>query len=655
MCGIAGFVAPPASGEQLECVTRRMSDCIRHRGPDDSGVWIDGDAGIALGHRRLSIIDLSPEGHQPMFSASGRFVLIFNGEIYNYEQIRRELDQARGVIAWRGHSDTEVALAAFERWGVRASIERFNGMFALALWDRSDRTLYLSRDRLGEKPLFYGWMGDTFLFGSELKALRKHPAWNGRINRGALALYMRHNYVPAPYSIYEEIAKLPAGGLLTLAWGNGAPGREPTIERYWSARDVIERAAAHQFDGSEADAVEALDTLLRDAVSLRMHADVPLGAFLSGGIDSSAIVALMQAQSSRPVRTFSIGNTVEKYDEAPYAKAIAAHLGTDHTELYVTPEDGLAVIPRLPSMYDEPFADSSQIPTFLVSSLARRHVTVSLSGDGGDELFGGYNRYFWCRKIWRSVGWVPRPVRAAVASGLRAVPPRRWDSVVGRMAPLLPARFPVRRIGDNAHKLAGILAVRTPMEMYRGLVTHWEDPSAVVSASAEPETALTDQRQWPRTGNLTRHMMAMDLVTYLPDDILVKIDRASMAVSLEARVPFLDHRVVELASSLPLSMKVRGDTGKFLLRQLLFRYVPRTLVERPKMGFGVPIDVWLRGPLRDWAESLLDADRMRREGFIAHEPVRARWEQHLSGRSNWSYLLWDVLMFQAWLDEQRAN
>jgi asparagine synthase (glutamine-hydrolysing) len=657
MCGITGYLSAPATaaGDELACVVRKMSDRIRHRGPDDSGEWVDAEAGLALGFRRLSIIDLSDEGHQPMQSATGRFVIIFNGEIYNYGDLRRDLERAGGAPTWRGHSDTEVMLASFEQWGVRGALERFNGMFAFALWDRRDRTLYLSRDRLGEKPLYYGWMGSTFLFGSELKTLRAHPAWRGEIDRGALALYMRHNYVPAPYSIYKDVAKLAAGGLLTLPWGNGASGRAPSVERYWSARDVAEAAAASPFGGTESEALGELDALLRDAVSIRMHADVPLGAFLSGGVDSSAIVALMQAQSSRPVRTFSIGNTVDAYNEAPYAKAVAAHLGTDHTELYVTPEEARAVIPKLPAMYDEPFADSSQIPTYLVSALARQHVTVSLSGDGGDELFGGYNRYFWGRKIWRSVGWVPRTLRAAVASGLRAVPPRGWDALAGRVAPLMPASFPARRVGDNAHKLAGILAVKDPIEMYRGLVTHWEDPAAVVTAGAEPSTALTDQNQWPRTGNFTRHMMALDLVTYLPDDILVKVDRASMAVSLEARVPFLDHRVVEFASRLPLSMKIRGSTGKLLLRQLLFRYVPQSLIDRPKMGFGVPVDSWLRGPLREWAESLLDTQRLRRDGFIADAPVRERWEQHLSGRSNWSYLLWDVLMFQAWLDEQRAN
>jgi asparagine synthase (glutamine-hydrolysing) len=658
MCGITGFVGAPTTatnGDALACVARKMSDCIRHRGPDDGGEWVDASAGVAFGFRRLSIIDLSPAGHQPMLSASGRFVLVFNGEIYNYEQIRRELERAGAAPEWRGHSDTEVMLAAFERWGVREALQRFNGMFAFALWDRRDRTLYLSRDRLGEKPLYYGWMGPTFLFGSELKALRAHPAWRGEIDRGALALYMRHNYVPAPYSIYAGIAKLPPAGLLTLAWADGAPGREPKVDHYWSAHALAEAAAERPYAGTEGEALEELDVLLRDAVAIRMHADVPLGAFLSGGVDSSAIVALMQAQSPRPVRTFSIGNTAQAYNEAPHAKVVAAHLGTDHTELYVTSEDGLAVIPRLPSMYDEPFADSSQIPTFLVSALARRHVTVSLSGDGGDELFGGYNRYFWGRKIWRSVGWVPRRVRAAMASGLRAVSPRRWDALAGRVAPLVPASVPLRRIGDNAHKLAGILATRDPIEMYRGLVTHWEDPSGVIGGSVEHSTVLTDRSRWPRTGNFTRHMMALDLVTYLPDDILVKVDRASMAVSLEARVPFLDYRVVEFAGRLPLSMKIRGNTGKLLLRRLLFQYVPQPLIDRPKMGFGVPVDDWLRGPLREWAESLLDPDRLRREGFIAHAPVRERWNQHLSGRSNWSYLLWDVLMFQAWLDEQRAS
>jgi asparagine synthase (glutamine-hydrolysing) len=589
-----------------------------------------------------------------MFSATGRYVLVFNGEIYNYRQVRSDLEGSGPTAPWRGHSDTEVMLAAVERWGVRGALERFNGMFAFALWDRNERALYLSRDRIGEKPLYYGWMGDAFLFGSELKALRAHPSWRSEIDRGALALYMRHNYVPAPYSVYRGIAKLPPAALLTLPWGDGAARREPVIEQYWSARDVGDAAAADPFRGTMPEAVEALDSLLRDAVAMRMHADVPLGAFLSGGIDSSTIVALMQAQSSRPVRTFSIGNTVDKYDEARFAKAVAGHLGTDHTELYVTSQQALDVIPTLPSMYDEPFADSSQIPTALVAALARRHVTVSLSGDGGDELFGGYNRYFWVRAIWQSTGWAPRRLRAAVASGLRSVAPRRWDALAERLKPVIPRSLPVRRAGDNAHKLAGILAADGPLEIYRGLVTHWEDPSAIVGGAAEPPTALTDRAQWPRVGNFTQHMMALDLISYLPDDILVKVDRASMAVGLEARVPFLDHRVLEFAARLPLAMKIQGNQGKLLLRQLLFRYVPQRLIERPKMGFGVPIDEWLRGPLRDWAESLLDARRLQQDGYLDPVPVRKRWEEHLSGKASWSYLLWDVLMFQAWLDAQSA-
>jgi asparagine synthase (glutamine-hydrolysing) len=465
-------------------------------------------------------------------------------------------------------------------------------------------------------------------------------------------LYMRHNYVPAPYSIYRGIAKLLPGTLLTLRWGDGTPRRAATTEPYWSAHQVAEAGAADPFRGTAATALDELDTLLRDAVLLRMQADVPLGAFLSGGVDSSMVVALMQAQSSRPVRTFSIGSTEAAYDEARQAKAVAGHLGTEHTELYVTPEEAMTVIPTLPAMYDEPFGDSSQIPTALVSALARRYVTVSLSGDGGDELFGGYNRYFWGRSVWRWIGWAPRAVRAGVASGLRAVPPQRWDAVFGRLAPAIPAAFHVRRAGDNAHKLAGMLTVDSPVEMYRRLLTHWEQPAALVLGGAEPPTVLTDDAQWPRASTFTQQMMNLDLVSYLPDDILVKVDRASMAVSLEARVPFLDHRVVAFAGGLPLAMKVRGNQGKWLLRTLLYRYVPRDLIDRPKMGFGVPLDSWLRGPLREWAEALLDVGRMRDEGYLQSGPIRAVWDEHLSGLKNWSYLLWDVLMFQAWVDAQ---
>jgi asparagine synthase (glutamine-hydrolysing) len=628
-----------------------MADTLRLRGPDDGGAWVDAEAGIALGHRRLAIIDLSREGHQPMHSSCGRYVIVFNGEVYNYQDIRHELEQeSQGpALPWRGHSDTEVALAAIGRWGIEAAVKRFIGMFAFALWDRTERVLYLVRDRMGEKPLYYGRMGGSILFGSELKALRAHPAFKGQIDRDALALYLRHNCIPAPYSIYRGIFKLPPGTMLAVADRDAS---FPVPVQYWSAREAAEHGVAEPFAGSTEEAIITLDGLLRDAVRFQMVADVPLGAFLSGGVDSSTVVALMQAQSDRPVKTFTVGFKEAGYNEALHAKAVAACLGTDHTEVYVTPAEAMAVIPKLPALYDEPFADSSQIPTFLVSELARRSVTVSLSGDGGDELFAGYNRYFWGRSIWKKLGWMPQSLRAAAAAVLTLVPPRRWDRVFSAAGHLLPSKINQRTPGDKIHKLAEVLAVESPEAMYRGLASHWKDPASVVLGASEPPTALTDRRLWSNLPDFTQRMMYLDTVTYLPDDILVKVDRASMGVSLEARIPFLDHRVVEFAWRLPLSMKVRDGQGKWLLRQVLYRYVRKELIERPKTGFGLPIDAWLRGPLRDWAEDLLDEKRLSEEGFFDPLPVREKWKEHLSGTRNWQHYLWDVLMFQAWADQR---
>jgi asparagine synthase (glutamine-hydrolysing) len=624
-----------------------MSDTLRHRGPDDGGEWADAAAGIALGHRRLSIIDLSPQGRQPMQSASGRYVITFNGEIYNFKALRRELESLGH--SFQGHSDTEVILAAVSQWGLKDALSRFNGMFAFGLWDREERLLHLVRDRLGEKPLYYGRMGRTFLFGSELKALRAHPAFKAEINRNVLALYLRHNYIPAPYSIYEGIYKLPSGTILTLS--PMEPGSLPAPIPYWSAREAAEQGTAHPFQGTEGEAVIRLESLLQDAVKLRMEADVPLGAFLSGGIDSSVVVALMQSQSDRPVKTFTIGFFEDGYNEAQYAKAVAGHLGTEHTELYVTAEEAIAVIPRLPTLYDEPFSDSSQIPTFLISQLARRHVTVSLSGDGGDELFAGYNRYFLGRSIWDKIGWMPEGMRAMVSRALTSLSPQTWEAVFRKLGPVLPAAIKLRNPSDKVHKLAEILSVKNPEAMYHGLVSHWKDPASLVIGAAEPPTALTTRDQWAALSDFTEWMMHLDTVTYLPDDILVKVDRASMGVSLEARVPLLDHRVMEFAWRIPLSMKIRSGQSKWLLRQVLNKYVPRELIERPKTGFGIPIDAWLRGPLREWAESLLDEGRLRREGFFNPLPIREKWAEHFSGKRNWQYYLWDVLMFQAWNEQ----
>jgi asparagine synthase (glutamine-hydrolysing) len=648
MCGIAGFWGAAMAADDGHETVRAMADAVTHRGPDSAGTWVDAPAGLALGHRRLAILDLSPAGHQPMASPSGRYVVAFNGEVYNFRELRRELE-AR--FAFNGDSDTEVMLAAVEAWGLQGAVRRFVGMFAFALWDRAERTLHLVRDRLGVKPLYYGWAGDALVFGSELKALRAHPGFAPEVDRGAVSLLLRHTCIPAPYTIYRAARKLLPGTVLTLR----APGDRSVPVPFWSAAPVAEDGAANPFRGTPEEAVEQLDVLLRDAVGLRMISDVPLGAFLSGGVDSSAVVALMQAQSARPVRTFSIGNPDGEYDEAGDARAVARHLGTDHTELYATADDARAVIPLLPRMFDEPFADSSQIPTYLVSALARRQVTVSLSGDGGDELFAGYNRHLWGRRVGRVVQAVPARARRVAARGLTALSPDRWNRAYRMLAPILPATLRQRIPGDKLHKVAAALTVDTPDELYLRLVSQWTDPAAVVVGGTEPPTRLAGGAPPPALTDFTLRMMFCDLVTYLPDDILTKVDRASMAVGLEARVPLLDHRVVEFASSLPLELKVRAGQTKWALRQVLYRYVPPALVERPKMGFGVPLDAWLRGPLRPWAEGLLDPDRLRREGFFRPEPVRHAWSEHVSGRRNRHHELWDVLMFQAWLQEHGAR
>ncbi len=646
MCGIAGFWAPGAAVD--EACLRRAAAALDHRGPDDQGVWADESAGIGLAHRRLSIVDLSPAGHQPMLSTSGRYVMVFNGEIYNHLNLRAELTGK----TWRGHSDTETLLAAFEFWGVEATLQKSVGMFAIALWDRETRLLTLARDRLGEKPLYYGWQKGTLLFGSELKALKVHPAFLGEVDRDALTLYLRHSTIPAPYSIYKNIYKLLPGTYLQIGL-DGFAVRCGVLKTYWSARKVAELGQKTPFEGSDEEARVALESVLGRSVAGQMLADVPLGAFLSGGVDSSTIVALMQARSSRPVKTFTIGFNEAGYNEAEHAHAVARHLGTDHTTLYVSSQDAMDVIPSLSAVYDEPFADSSQIPTCLVSRMARQHVTVSLSGDGGDELFGGYNRYFWARNIWRKLGWMPRPLRAAVAGMLTTVPPSSWDTSFQKLEQWLPARLRYANPGDKLHKVAEILAARSPEEIYLGLVSHWKNPTQLVSGSQEPPTLLTDPAYRPDLPDFEHRMMYLDTVTYLPNDILTKVDRAAMSASLETRVPLLDHRVVEFAWSLPLHMKIRQGQGKWLLRQVLYHHVPELLIERPKMGFGVPIDQWLRGPLKPWAEALIEPGRLRREGIFDHVPIQRKWREHLAGRRNWSYYLWDVLMFQQWQEATR--
>ncbi len=623
MCGWAGFWKNGGVPDMADEVMR-MADTLAHRGPDDSASWIDEESGIAFGFRRLSILDLSPAGRQPMRSASGRYIIVFNGEVYNFLELRKELGRIRGG------SDTEVMLAAIEAWGLDAAVKRFAGMFAFALWDRQERTLSLVRDRLGKKPLYYGWAGNALLFGSELKALRAFGRFSPEVDRGSLSLFLRYNSVPAPYSIYKNIFQVQPGCIVHFT--SPASKREST---YWSFRDVAEKGMRDPLAMSDGEAVDALESLLRDAVRLRMIADVPLGAFLSGGVDSSTVVSLMQAQSSRPVRTFSIGFDEDGFDEAGHARAVAARLGTEHTELYVSAENARAIIPRLPEIYDEPFADASQIPTFLVSQLARRDVTVTLSGDGADELFGGYPHYLgMAQGVWRKLRWCPAAVRRRVANGMEAL-------------------APFGRAGKRLHRLSDLVSAKTPEALYHRIVSHWKAPAGVVIGGFEPPVARTDPSRWPDGGEFAERMLFLDSVSYLPDDIFTKVDRASMAASLEARMPLMDHRVVEFAWRLPLDLKIRGGQGKWILREVLRRHLPRELVDRPKMGFCVPIAAWLRGPLRDWAEALLGERRLRDEGYFHPEPIRERWREHIGGKADWEYYLWDVLMFQAWAERWR--
>jgi len=667
MCGITGLFCKhwSASPDGIGAVLEDMGDAIAHRGPDDEGVWVDDSANIALGHRRLSVLDLSPAGHQPMHSKNGHYVIVFNGEIYNHLELRRQLaDGGWQSIEWKGHSDTETLLACFAAWGVEESLRRSVGMFAFALWDRHEKRLYLTRDRMGEKPLYYGWCNGAFVFASELKALRKYPGFNNEIDRNVLALYFRYNYVPSPYSIYKGIYKLEPGCLLEinaegikspLKKAPQAPLSQPGISLncWWSLQKVAETGQS-ELRTNEQDVLKQLESSLRDSIRLQSIADVPLGAFLSGGVDSSLIVALMQTHNDIPVKTFSIGFKEQGYDEAMYASAVANHLGTDHNELYVSPEEARAIIPDLPRLYDEPYADSSQIPTHLISRLARQHVTVALTGDAGDELFGGYNRYFWSRKIWNRVAWLPRALRNYLISAITVIPPKKWDLLYHLIQRSLLVSKDVELFGDKLHKLADRLtSAQNLNDLYFNLVSEWKHPNELVIDAKEPESLITKRDDWPSLPDHEHLMMYLDSMTYLPDDILCKVDRAAMGVSLETRIPFLDHRVVELAWRLPLDMKIRSGQGKWALRQILYKYVPSELIERPKQGFSIPLGEWLRGPLRDWAENLLDPVRLKQEGFLRHEPIHEKWIEHLSGKRNWEHQLWSVLMFQAWLESQQ--
>lgn len=645
MCGIAGFFSLKAyrgHDENVACV-RRMTDALAHRGPDGDGVWTEPEAGIALGHRRLAIIDLSDAGRQPMHSADGRYVITYNGEVYNFAAIRRELEPYGHTFV--GGSDTEVMLAAICQWGLLPALSRFVGMFAFALWDRRERTLSLVRDRIGVKPLYWTRIGDVVLFGSELKALMCHPEWRGELDRQAVSGFLRYSYIPAPATVFKGVHKVPPGTVVRI--GSGGDTRE---ERYWDLRSVVKEAAADQFVGTDSEAVDRLDAILRDAVGSRMVSDVPLGAFLSGGIDSSVVLAFMQTQSSRPVRSFSIGFEEKEFDEAPFAKSIARHLGTDHTELYLSGKAALDAVSAIPDWFDEPFADPSQLPTYLVAHMARRDVTVALSGDGGDELFAGYPRYFMIEDLWQRTARAPEPLRRLVG-GIVAHIPEPW---LDRLALALPRGKRPLAPGRKLHRAAALLSVKTEDEFHHRLVEVWPNADALVLCKdglrLGPEPGLPSD-----VNSFLVRMRYSDIRNYLPDDILVKVDRTSMAVSLEAREPLLDHRLVSFALRLPRRFLVRDGRSKWVLRQVLERYVPRPLFERPKMGFSVPTGAWLRGPLRSWGEALLAPARIRAEGIFVANEVAQLWNDHQSGRANRESILWNLLMFQAWRDRYSVS
>ena len=638
MCGIAGYVGKTLN--PLNCLDQ-MIHAINHRGPDDRGVWVDENIGIGLTHARLSILDLSTAGHQPMHSFSKNFVMVFNGEIYNHKALRLELN----LIAhrsWLGHSDTETLLAAIEEWGLKEALKKAKGMFALALWDKCNHHLYLACDRIGEKPLYYGWVNDQFVFASELKAIKKFPEFKNTIDRNSLALFLRFNSIPSPHSIYEDISKLEPGHIIQFHAGS----KKLNKDSFWSIEEVYKKGSIAEFSGTPSEAVNQLEGVLLKAVSSQMESDVPLGAFLSGGIDSSTIVALMQSHSNTQVNTFTIGFNAKEYDEAKHAQAVAKHLGTNHFDMYVSERDALDVIPNIPKIYDEPFADSSQIPTYLVSKFAKKKVTVALSGDAGDELFGGYNRYVFTEKMFGKIMKTPTLFRQLMSMGIYSMTEEKWNSLLNGM---LGKRF--TDIGHKLHKAASVLSSKSIRDMHFKLVSQIHNPSEWLIKSNEYTTILNDETERFIELNSIEQMMAYDLITYLPTDILTKVDRAAMAVSLETRVPFLDPDVIEFSASLPMEFKIRNGVTKWALREVLYKHVPKDLIERPKMGFGVPLAEWLRGPLQDWAESLLDEKRLHQEGFFDVEFVRNKWLEHLSGKRNWHHQLWNVLMFQAWLEK----
>jgi asparagine synthase (glutamine-hydrolysing) len=653
MCGIAGFLDHDNSLTQADmlALVGTMADKLSHRGPDDHGSWADAACGIALGHRRLSIIDLSPAGHQPMLSASGRFVIAFNGEIYNYLDVLEELRSAEGhELSLRGHSDTEVILACFERWGVEKSLPRLQGMFAIAAWDRTDRALWLLRDRFGKKPLYYGTFGKTTMFGSELKALRLHPGLVAELDRDAVAAYLRFNCIPAPLSIYRGIRKLPAASWLRISYDGMTDGPHS----YWSMGELARSSMKAPFPGTNDEAAAELERLLRLAIRSRMLAsDVPVGLFLSGGVDSSTVTALAQAQSTIPIRTFSIGMTAQTYDESKFARAVASHLGTDHTEWILSGQEAMSTVSELPSVYDEPFADASGIPTLLVSRLARKHVTVALSGDGGDEMFGGYNRHIMAASTWPVLARIPRGLRTQVASTLGWVAPGKWEGMLNLAASGVPRQFRFANLSDKIHKIQRAMGARDSRDLYLRLISNWGVPPNLIHANGSGSAMPLCAEDWLSEQHPAQSMMLADALGYMQDDILVKVDRASMATSLEVRNPFLDLGVVEFAWSLPLHFKVRDGVGKWIVRRVMDKHIPRELTDRPKMGFAIPLGDWLRGPLRNWAESLLSPDELTARGILNSAVVRSLWTEFLAGRRDLTEMIWGLLMLQGWIVSQK--
>ena len=656
MCGITGIFGNLRK-EEFDSSIHEMSATLNHRGPDDAGTWINEENGVAFGHQRLSIIDLSSAGHQPMVSQCGRFTTVFNGEIYNHLQLRDKLNTSANKQSWKGHSDTETLVTAFSQWGIEKTLQQLVGMFAIAVWDFKEKRLFLIRDRFGEKPLYYGWSNGVFLFGSELKALQKYKRFSNQIDRGALSLYMKYMYVPTPYSIFKDIYKLEPGCILQIDKGTKpptlplfAPFRDQGINiAQWYSISNMAQAGQKNLITDQNDAVDLIEKTLLESVRSQLISDVPLGAFLSGGIDSSVITALMQKVCKDPVKTFTIGFEESSFNEAIYAKEVSRHLGTEHHELYVTSSDAFKVIPHLPTLYDEPFADSSQIPTYLASKLARESVTVSLSGDAGDELFGGYNRYLWGSRVWNKVRWMPLIVRQTLGVAINKISVNTWDSIGNS----LPNSSRVSLMGDKAHRMAHRLKnVKSLDDVYHSLVTEgYKEDGLVVNDKAALITKLDNNDIVSGIVDSEHRMMLLDSLTYLPDDILTKVDRAAMGVSLETRIPFLDYRVAELAWRLPLDTKINNGETKWPIRQVLYKYVPKELIERPKAGFAIPVGQWIRGPLREWAADLLNEERIRREGYFNPELVQQLWQQHLSGKYDWTPRLWAILMFQAWLDK----